>query len=277
MNLAYIPVPPTDSFGFVRIYGITMALGIGLGVYITHKRYVKNHPGSNDIIDIFLPVVVCGIIGARLYHLFTGYDWDSEGLVGVIKLRNGGLSIWGAIIAGALAVFVMARIKKLSFLEIGDAAAPGLLVAQAVGRMGNYFNQELFGRELHAPWALHVDILHRPLGYESVSYFHPTFLYEALWCLGLASVVILIEHKVENWPRAASLALYVSGYCFGRTFFEHLRIDNASRIFGIRFNLLLSMVLCVLGGLWLFYLLVKGKTRPQIDSQSDTESMSAIE
>lgn len=260
--IGVIPAPPFNSIGFVRIYGITMALGMAVGVFIAHRRYSRAHDGSTAILDMFLPTIIAGIIGARVYHLFTGYDWDHEGLAGVIKLRNGGLSIWGAVFAGALAVFIQARMKKISFLEVGDAAVPGLLVAQAIGRIGNYFNQELYGRPLNAPWALRVDEFYRPLGLENTATYHPTFLYEALWCLALAGIIILCEKKLSSWSRGQSIALYIAGYCAGRCLFEYLRIDEASKIFGIRFNFLLSVILCVLGVVWFVYLEVtKHKVR----------------
>lgn len=257
--LANIPAPSTNSIGFVRIYGLTMAIAIGVAVLIAHKRYASRNNGDSLIIDIFLPVVISGIAGARIYHLFTGYNWDRDGIAGTIKLRNGGLSIWGAVIGGALMVAFISRRKKIPFLKIGDCAAVALLVAQAIGRFGNYFNQELFGRELHAPWALEVDVAHRPIGYENIATYHPTFLYEAIWCLLLAGLIILLERKIKNWPRGATLALYIGGYCLGRTFFEYLRIDDATRVFGVRFNLMLSIVLCLIGFAWLIKLLVSNR------------------
>ena len=266
--LSVISEPPFHSIGFIRIYGITMAMGIAAATYIAHRRYSHTHNGSTAILDMFLPTVISGIIGARVYHLFTGYDWDSQGISGIIKLRNGGLSIWGAVAVGALAVFIQARIKKISFLELGDAIIPGLLVAQAIGRLGNYFNQELYGRELHAPWALRVDEYYRPLGLENVATYHPTFLYEALWCLILAAVVIFCERKVSGWSRGQTLAFYISLYCAGRTILEWLRIDTATELFGIRFNLLLSAVLCCLGTGWLIYLRIsRHKVRVRVDAQ----------
>ena len=270
--LSNIPAPSTNSIGFIRIYGLTMAIAIGVAVLIAHKRFSSRNNGSSLIIDIFLPVVLSGIAGARIYHLFTGYNWDRDGIAGTIKLRNGGLSIWGAVIGGALMVAFISRRKKIPFLKIGDCVAVALLVAQAIGRVGNYFNQELFGRELHAPWALSVDVFHRPEGFENISTYHPTFLYEAIWCLTLAGIIILIDRRAKVWPLGASLALYIGGYCLGRTLFEYLRIDDATKVFGIRFNLMLSVVLCVAGFVWLAKLLAsKNKTATKLE-QSDLES-----
>lgn len=266
--VAFIPAPPFDSISFIRIYGITMAIGIGVGTLIAHKRYSSTHTGSTVIIDLFLPTVLAGILGARIYHLFTGYNWDDQGLAGVINLRNGGLSIWGAVFFGGLAVFIQARIKKISFLELGDAIIPGLLVAQAIGRIGNYFNQELFGRELNTFWALKVDEIYRPLGLENVSTYHPTFLYEMIWTLSLALIIVLAEKKCSWWAKGQSIAFYISGYCFGRVFLEILRVDKATEVFGIRFNLLLSAVLCCVGAIW-FILLLKSnhKAREKTSTQ----------
>lgn len=238
-----------------------MALGMGVAAYIAHKRYSSWHPGSTVIIDIFLPTVIAGIIGARIYHLFTGYDWGSNGVSGIINLRNGGLSIWGAVVAGAMAVFIQAKIKKLSFVELGAAIVPGLAVAQAIGRFGNYFNQELFGRPLNAPWALEVDVLHRPFGYEMYTTFHPTFLYEALWCVAIAGGIVIAEKRISSWSNAASIAAYAAAYCIGRMYFEWLRIDKASQLFGVRFNFILSAFIAILGVVSLIVILNRYKVR----------------
>ncbi len=252
--LANIPAPPFDSFGPFRIYGLTMAIAIAVGVLISHKRWIKIHPGSTLILDIFLPVVISGIVGARIYHLFTGYDWDEQGMSGVINLRNGGISIWGAVIGGAIAVGVLSRIKKFSFLELGDTIAPALLIAQAIGRLGNYFNQELFGRELNTFWALKVDEMFRPVGFENVTTFHPTFIYEMVWNIGLALAIIVYQRRSKTWVTGQGLALYVAGYTLFRTFLETVRIDKATQLFGIRFNLMFSASLFILAVLWLIFL-----------------------
>jgi len=254
MLFSEIPAPPFESFGPFKIYGITMAIAIAVSVFLTHKRWLAKNPGSTLILDIFLPVVISGIVGARIYHLFTGYDWDSQGIAGIVKLRNGGISIWGAVIGGAIAVAVLSKFKKFSFLEMGDAVAPALLVAQAIGRLGNYFNQELFGRELNSFWALRVDELYRPAGLENVSTFHPTFLYEMIWNLGLALAIVLYQKKAKNWTVGQGLALYIAGYTLFRTFLETVRVDKATELFGIRFNLMFSITLFVLAVIWLFML-----------------------
>src|SRR5262249_8635366 len=168
------------------------------------------------------------------------------GIVGTVEIWKGGLSIWGAVAGGAIAVIIMARRHKLDVLALMDALAPGIVLAQAIGRWGNYFNQELFGRPTTLPWALAIDPAHRPAGFEKYATFHPTFLYESLWCLAVFGILLWAEKRF-HFKRGQTFALYIALYTFGRVWFEALRVDEASKIFGIRFNLLLSAALCVLG------------------------------
>jgi prolipoprotein diacylglyceryl transferase len=257
MLLANIPSP---SRGVIEIgpfalhaYGLMLALGVLAAAKIAEWRWTKWGYNGRDIGEIFIPVVIAGVIGARVYHLFTGYNWDAEGLGGTYKIWEGGLSIWGAVAGGAIAVYVMARIKHLDFLRLADAIAPGLAVAQAIGRLGNYFNQELFGRPTNLPWGLEIDPAKRPAKYLAEDTFHPTFLYESLWCLLVAGTILYLERK-RGLRRGQAFALYVSMYTFGRVFFEALRSDPASEVFGIRFNLLLSAMLCVVSAIWFVWL-----------------------
>jgi prolipoprotein diacylglyceryl transferase len=252
MLLATIPSP---SRGVIELgpfelhaYGLMLALGVLVAAKIAEKRWVAwGHPGK-EIAEIFIPVVIAGVIGARVYHLFTGYDWDAGGLAGTVRIWEGGLSIWGAVGGGAIAVIVMARVKHLDTLRLMDAIAPGLAVAQAIGRFGNYFNQELFGRPTDLPWGLEIDFDKRPPNARGEATFHPTFLYESLWCLLVAGTIVWLERN-RGLRRGQAFALYVSMYTFGRIFFEWLRVDPATELFGIRFNLLLSAVLCVAGAI----------------------------
>jgi prolipoprotein diacylglyceryl transferase len=257
MLLANIPSP---SRGVIELgpfelhaYGLMLALGVLVAAKIAERRWAAwGHPGK-EIAEIFIPVVIAGVVGARVYHLFTGYDWDAGGLAGTVKIWEGGLSIWGAVAGGAIAVIVMARVKHLDTLRLMDAIAPGLAVAQAIGRFGNYFNQELFGRPTDLPWGLEIDPTKRPPNALGEDTFHPTFLYESLWCLLVAGTIVWLERN-RGLRRGQAFALYVSMYTFGRIFFEWLRVDPASELFGIRFNLLLSAVLCVAGAIWFVWL-----------------------
>jgi prolipoprotein diacylglyceryl transferase len=227
----------------LHAYGLMLALGIIAATLVTEKRWATKGHDPREIGAIAVPVVISGIVGARVYHLFTGYRWREGGIVGAFQIWEGGLSIWGAVGGGALAAVVLARRHGLDVPALLDAIAPGLALAQAIGRWGNYFNQELFGRPTDLPWALEIDLEHRPAGYLSDPTFHPTFLYESLWCLSLAGALVWAERRFRL-QRGQTFALYVALYTFARVGLEALRIDEATKVFGIRFNLLLSAVLC---------------------------------
>ena len=252
-TLAFIPSP---KHGIVHLgplplhaYGLMLALGVVAAAKIAHHRWTQAGRDPSVINEIAVPVVVGGVIGARIYHLFTGYKWSESGIVGTIEIWKGGLSIWGAIAGGLVVLAFLARRRRLELLPLTDAIAPAVAVAQAIGRWGNYFNQELFGRPSRLPWALEIDRANRPAGYSQFATFHPTFLYESLWCLLVFAAIILVERNYRL-RHGQTFAMYLALYTFGRTGFESLRIDDATRIFGVRFNLLLSATLCVGGVAW---------------------------
>ena len=257
MPIAFIPSP---AHGIVHVgpfplhaYGLMLAIGVVVATYVAEKRWVNTGHDQKEFSAIVVPVVIAGVIGARVYHLFTGYNWSESGIVGTVEIWKGGLSIWGAVAGGAIAVIWLSRRRHIDTLALMDAIAPGLVLAQAIGRWGNYFNQELFGRPTTLPWGLEIDVAHRPAGYTQYATFHPTFLYESLWCLIVFGIIIVAERQTVL-KRGQVFAMYVALYTFGRTFFEWLRIDEATRIFGVRFNLLLSATLCVLGVVWFVWL-----------------------
>jgi len=257
VTVAFIPSP---EHGIVHLgplplhaYGLMLAIGVLVAVKVAETRWVRTGREAKEFGGIVIPVVIAGVVGARIYHLFTGYKWSESGLVGTVEIWKGGLSIWGAVAGGAIAVVVLARRRHLDTMLLVDCIAPGVVLAQAIGRWGNYFNQELFGRPTRLPWALQIDLAHRPPGYERFATFHPTFLYESLWCLLVFATLLIVEKRFPI-RRGQVFALYVAMYTFGRVWFEALRIDDASKIFGIRFNLLLSAVLCVFGVAWFVWL-----------------------
>ena len=244
---------PSPAHGIVHIgplplhaYGLMLAIGVLVAAKVAETRWVRLGEDQKEFARIVVPVVIAGVIGARVYHLFTGYNWSQNGLVGTVEIWKGGLSIWGAVGGGLLMLLYLSKRRHLKTLLLMDAIAPGVVLAQAIGRWGNYFNQELFGRPTTLPWALKIDLAHRPAGYTQYATFHPTFLYESIWCLIVFATLLIVESRKDLRPGQV-FALYVAMYTFGRTFFEWLRIDDATRIFGIRFNLLLSAVLCVVG------------------------------
>ncbi|HEX5095468.1 MAG TPA: prolipoprotein diacylglyceryl transferase [Acidimicrobiia bacterium] len=260
MLLAYIPSPEHGVIDVgplqLHMYGLMLAIGILVAGWIAQKRWRAWGYPENTITEIAIPVVIGGVLGARIYHLFTGYSWDSGGIVGALKIWEGGLSIWGAVGGGFIAALVMARVKHVDTLALMDALAPGVVIAQAIGRWGNWFNQELYGRPTKLPWGLEID--NPPARYAQYKTFHPTFLYESLWCLAVFAVLVWAERRFRV-KRGQTFAGYIALYTFGRIFFEAMRSDPASRILGVRFNLLLSALLCVFGAiLWVVY----GRTQP---------------
>jgi phosphatidylglycerol---prolipoprotein diacylglyceryl transferase len=255
--VAYIPSPKHGIFHIgplpLHAYGLMLAIGVLVATRVAERRWVRSGHDQKEFGAIVVPVVIAGVVGARIYHLFTGYSWHDGGLVGTIEIWKGGLSIWGAVAGGFIAVVVLSRSRRLDALMLMDAIAPGVVLAQAIGRWGNYFNQELFGRPTTLPWGLEIDKAHRPLGFERYATFHPTFLYESLWCLIVFGTIVLVERR-QTLRRGQVFALYIAMYTFGRIWFEALRIDDATRIFGVRFNLLLSIVMCIFGIVWFVWL-----------------------
>jgi prolipoprotein diacylglyceryl transferase len=273
VTVAFIPSP---KHGIVNIgplplhaYGLMLAIGVLVATKVAETRWARTGRDPKEFGAIVVPVVIAGVVGARIYHLFTGYKWSDGGFIGTFEIWKGGLSIWGAVGGGLIAVYLLARRRKLDTLMLVDVIAPGVVLAQAIGRWGNYFNQELFGRPTTLPWGLEIDLAHRPPGFTQYATFHPTFLYESLWCLLVFGTLLLVERRYAL-KRGQVFALYVAMYTFGRIWFEALRIDDATRIFGVRFNLLLSIVLCVFGTIWFIWL---GR-RPQ---PATTETHTALE
>ena len=256
----FIPTPSSSTLelGFFtfHFYALAILLGILAAVWLTKKRYKALGGDPNDITDLAFVVVPAGIIGGRIYHVVTSpqkYFGEAGSPIQALQIWRGGLGIWGAIGFGALAAFIFFKVKKtsLSFYLLADAIAPGLLIALGIGRFGNWFNAELFGRPTSLFWALEISEENRPVGYESFSTFHPTFLYEAIWCFAIAAVILRIK-RFKNLPRAGNVFIfYVLAYSLGRFFIESIRIDEANLIFGIRLNLWVAGALFI-GSLGLF-------------------------
>ena len=255
--IASIPSPDQGVFdvGPLRIhaYGLMLAIGIVVATLVADRRFANRGGEPKAVVDIALWVVLGGVIGARVYHLFTGYDWDDGGLLGTVEIWEGGLSIWGAVLGGALAAWIVCRVRHLDFLVLADSVAPGLVLAQAIGRWGNYFNQELFGRPTDLPWGLEIDAGHRPIEYLQNETFHPTFLYESLYALLIAGVLLWAE-RAFRFKRGQTFALYVALYTAGRFVIENMRSDPASQLGPLRFNAWVSLGLCIFGIAWFVWL-----------------------
>lgn len=248
--LASIPSPSRNVIEIgpldIRLYGLMIALGVIVAVWFISWRMRQRGVNSEIAVSLAWIAVPAGLIGARLYHVIT--DWRSfseEDRWGdVVKIWEGGLGIPGAIIAGVLAAAVVCKMQGWSLAEILDIAAPALLAAQAIGRLGNWFNQELFGRPTDLPWGLEIDPTNRPAEYFSDATFHPAFLYEALWMLALMGLLLWLD-KLRKLPVGHLFALYVLGYASGRIWIEFLRVDPASELAGVRVNV------WVMSALWL--------------------------
>jgi prolipoprotein diacylglyceryl transferase len=243
--LAAIPAPPGNSIGIgplqLRAYGLMIALGAWAAVAFAQRRWVARGGDPNDITGIAVWAVPAGLVGARIYHVVTDPELFRGRWLHVFALWEGGLGIPGGIAAGVVVGVVVARRRGLPIAALLDTVAPALPLAQAIGRWGNWFNQELFGGPTTLPWALQVDPAHRPDGYEQFATFHPTFLYESLWNLALIVVLLMVERRLRLRP-GRLFVLYVSGYTLGRLWVEGLRIDHANRILGLRVNEWVSIV-----------------------------------
>jgi prolipoprotein diacylglyceryl transferase len=198
--------------------------------------------------DIIMWAVPFGLVGARIYHVVTDaelYFGAGKHPIDALKIWHGGLGIWGAVGFGCLGAWIACRRHKVPFLAVADVMAPGIALAQVIGRFGNYFNQELFGRPTNHWWGLEIDPAHRPDGYANFGTFHPTFLYEAIWNLGVIALVILVDRRFKL-GHGRAFALYVAGYTAGRAWIENLRIDTVNEFAGLRLNVWTSMIMFVL-------------------------------
>ncbi|WP_419837295.1 prolipoprotein diacylglyceryl transferase [Candidatus Poriferisodalis sp.] len=248
--LASIPSPSRGSVSLgpldIRAYGVGIGLSVLVAMWITSRRWRRAiahrddayRARANDLVGtIAVWAVPSGLIGARLYHVITDFDRYQDNLGDAVKIWQGGLGIWGGISVGVLVAVWLLRRGGHSTGAMLDALAPALAVAQAIGRLGNWFNQELYGRPTDLPWGLEIDEAHRVDGYGLEETFHPTFAYEALWNLCLAATLVWVVPKVMPQLRTGYLfAMYVLGYTAGRLWIELLRIDAANELWGVRIN-----------------------------------------
>jgi prolipoprotein diacylglyceryl transferase len=247
--LASIPSPSRGVIHIgplpLRAYALCIIAGIVLAVWIGERRFVARGGRPGAITDIASWAVPFGLIGGRIYHVATDpelYFGAGRHPIEALYIWRGGLGIWGAIGFGALGAWIACRRQGIPFPTVADAVAPGLAVAQAVGRWGNWFNQELYGRATNLPWGLRIDAEHAPHGVAGT--FHPTFLYESLWDLGVAGLVVWADRR-WRLTHGRAFALYVAAYTAGRFWIESLRIDTAHKFFGLRLNDWTSLVLFV--------------------------------
>ncbi len=271
--LASIPSPSEGVWELgpvpIRAYALSIIAGIVLACWITEKRWVARGGRPGEVLDIAVWAVPFGIIGGRIYHVVTTpqpYFGEGGDPLKALAIWEGGLGIWGAIAFGGVGAWIACRRMGIPLPAFADAIAPGLLVAQAVGRLGNWFNQELFGGPTDLPWGLEIDPRFRPEAYADVATFHPTFLYELLWNLAAAAVVVWADRRFRL-GHGRAFALYVALYCTGRLWIELLRTDPANEFFGIRVN----VFTCIVVGLAALAYLValRGRPREVVDRHGD--------
>lgn len=245
----------------VRAYALCILAGVAVAAAVTNRRWVARGGVAGTATDLAVWAVPAGLVGARLYHVAT--DWPAyfgNARTGeqVWEIWRGGLGIPGGVLGGAMGAWAYARRHGLRLPAFADALAVGLPLAQAIGRLGNWWNQELFGRPTTLPWGLRIDAAHRPPGFENVATYHPTFLYEGLWDVGVAVLVLLADRRFRL-GHGRAFALYIAAYSVGRSWVEALRIDPAELIGGLRVNNWTALVTFV-GAVT--YLVVCGRVRP---------------
>jgi prolipoprotein diacylglyceryl transferase len=267
-----IPSPSLSSFSVgpltIHFYALCIITGIAVAIWIGRKRYANLGGNPDDVSEVAIWAVPFGIIGGRIYHVITSpsqYFGANGNPIDALRIWEGGLGIWGAISLGAVGAYLYFRTHKtsLNFRQLLDSLAPGVIVAQAIGRIGNYFNQEVFGKPTELPWGLEIDPVNRPNGFESYSTFHPTFLYELLWCLVVAALLIKLPGVLKQITSKQGdvFALYIFGYTAGRVWIENLRIDEANLILGLRLNIWVSLVVLITASAYLIASKRRGNTK----------------
>lgn len=267
MTELFIPSPSQGVWYLgpvpIRAYALSILAGIAVGWWLTMRRWRRCGGSTETLEGILTWAVLAGIIGARVYHVITDYQLyvgPGRQWWRMFYVWEGGLGIWGAVAAGALAVWWRCRKTGVSFAAVADSVAPGLLLAQGIGRLGNWWNQELYGRPTSVPWAVEIDTAHRQAGYEQYATYHPTFLYEMLWTFLVAGLLLLLERRFAL-GRGKLFALYIVGYSLGRFWIESLRIDSVNHIGGFRLNNYTSAITFALG-LALFLWLLRRRPGP---------------
>ena len=269
MELAYIPSPSQGVWHVgpvpIRAYALCILAGIAAAMWLTRRRWVKLGGNADDIIDICLWAVPFGIVGGRVYHVITDpelYFKAGEQPIRALYIWDGGLGIWGAVALGAVGAWIGCRRKGIPLASFADALAPGLVLAQAIGRWGNYFNQELYGDATTLPWGLKINQTFAD-GSSVHGVFQPTFLYESLWDLAVVGLLLYVDRR-WSFHSARLFALYVVAYTVGRGWIESLRTDHANQIFGVRLNDWTSLILFLAAAGYL----VASRNRPEPSLQA---------
>ncbi len=267
INPAYIPSPSRNGFYlgplFVHAYGLAYVAAVAAAIFVTRWRWRRVGGDPDLCYEAAAWGFPAGLIGGRIYFLITTPSQIPPHWWGFLAIWKGGLGIWGGIFGGVLGglYIVRKRLSRGDVLRFMDATAPGLLVAQAIGRIGNYFNQELLGKPSTLPWALKISPEHRPTGFTSYATFQPSFLYEMIWNLLLAVLLIWLGQRRRIKPPGL-MALYVAGYSGYRIFEENIRIDYSVHVLGMRLNFWIATLVCLAGVAWFLWIQRNGKTEP---------------
>ena len=246
---AYIPSPSSGVLQLgpfpLRGYAVMIIIGIGVAIWLGNKRWVERGGLPDQVAQVAVWAVPFGVIGGRLYHVLT--DWSAyfgtggRGFLATFAIWQGGLGIWGAIALGGVGAYIGCARRGIALAPFADALAPGIVFAQAIGRWGNWFNQELFGKPTTLPWGLEIDAVHRPLDYINYATFHPTFLYESIACAAIGCFLLWSDKKYV-YGHGRLFAVYVALYCAARGVIETLRVDEATHILGIRLNVFTALI-----------------------------------
>jgi len=274
---SFEPNPVLLDLSFIKIYwyGFLIAIGAILGFLIVLSLAKKYEIRKDDIYNLAFYVIIFGLIGDRLYYVFYAWDYYSQNLLDIVKIWQGGLAIHGAIIAGIIVVLIFAKKREINPWKLTDIIVVSLALAMAIGRWGNYFNMELFGSPTDLPWGIPIDPAKRPSQFSTSYYFHPTFLYESLWNLGIF-IYLFIWHKIrlyKNIPEKikgyGNITLaYLILYSIGRGLNEFLRIDYSPYVFGIRWAQIMSMIIIFICFIIIIVKIIKKSRTKQVSADS---------
>ncbi|RKS84245.1 prolipoprotein diacylglyceryl transferase [Motilibacter peucedani] len=279
-SYAFLPSPGRGVWHLgplpLRAYALCIIAGVILSVWVGERRWQARGGREGTVSDVAVWAVPFGVVGGRLYHVITTpepYFGKGGHPLDAVKVWQGGLGIWGAISLGAVGAWIGCRRRGIALPPFADALAPGIVLAQALGRWGNYFNQELYGSPTTRWWGLEIDPAHRPEDTPQLGTYHPTFLYECIWDLGVAGLVVWADRK-WRLGHGRAFALYVAAYCVGRSWIEAMRVDTAEHFLGLRLNQFTAAVLFLLATA---YIVVSARLRPgrEVDVEPGAAAPSA--
>lgn len=285
LNPTAIPVPPFSRWKIygelhLTMYAICIMTGVAFAIWISRVRYQRRGGNPERILDVIMWGLPLGIIGARTYHVLT-VPWDYFGPHGdpwkIPQIWLGGIAIFGGLTTGLIVTIIVLRYYGQRVAPFLDSVVPAVALAQGIGRLGNYFNQELFGGPTTLPWGLHLDAAHMPPGYPPGTLFHPTFLYELIWDVTLAATLVIIDRKYRDMLKGLQLtSIYIVGYGIGRFIVESMRTDHAQVFLGIRLNGWTALGVICLGICLFFVARFKGgstKVEPSDNPQQEEEEL----